>query len=227
MKAIAGPHAKQTAQMLVTGKMAPHTGGVKKKSAILEILGTPKARDGLRLCDAPECGEFGEFRAPRSKTQLTNYYWFCLVHVRGYNAQWNFYSGFSRDDIEKQIRSDTTWRRPTWPLGLFGAQKKMAPGGPGINFGAFGPDSWDQTYTQAEEVNGDYWRPRPGSEEEDALAVFDLKPPVTIDIIRTRYKTLVKRNHPDANGGNKESEERLKNITRAYAVLRKSADKIN
>ena len=35
----------------------------------------------VRICDHPDCEEMGEFRAPRSRSDLRNYLWFCLAHV--------------------------------------------------------------------------------------------------------------------------------------------------
>ena len=63
------------------------------------------------------------------------------------------------------------------------------------------------------------WRPRPGSDEAEALALLDLHPPVTRDDIKLRYKELVKKYHPDANGGDKGAEEKFKQIAQAYQTL--------
>ncbi|MCC2100522.1 MAG: DnaJ domain-containing protein, partial [Hyphomicrobiales bacterium] len=38
--------------------------------------------------------------------------------------------------------------------------------------------------------------------------------------IKARYKELVKRLHPDANGGDRSSEDKLREIIRAYNYLR-------
>jgi curved DNA-binding protein CbpA len=65
-------------------------------------------------------------------------------------------------------------------------------------------------------------RPRASSAEEKALAVLDLSLPITLVEVKARYKQLVKRHHPDANGGDKAAEERLKLINEAYATLRHS-----
>ena len=65
----------------------------------------------------PGCGAPGEYRAPKSRNQLHDYWWFCLEHVRGYNAAWDYYKGMSPGEIEAQLRADTSWQRPTWPLG--------------------------------------------------------------------------------------------------------------
>ena len=55
----------------------------------------------------------------------------------------------------------------------------------------------------------------------EALALFDLTLPFDLDALKRRYKTLVKRHHPDANGGSRESEELLKHINHAYNYLKK------
>jgi hypothetical protein len=59
--------------------------------------------------------------------------------------------------------------------------------------------------------------------ERQALTVLELSPPVTLAEIKIRYKGLVKQLHPDANGGDKEAEERLKVINQAYSTLKHSS----
>ena len=73
-----------------------------------------------RPCDCPGCQNAGEYRAPKSRTSLNAYWWFCLEHVREYNASWDFYKGMTPGQIEAQTRLDTQWQRPTWPLGRLG-----------------------------------------------------------------------------------------------------------
>ena len=65
----------------------------------------------------PAASAAGEFRAPRSRIELDHYFWFCIDHVRAYNAAWNYYAGMSEGDIEQEIRRDTVWHRPSWKLG--------------------------------------------------------------------------------------------------------------
>jgi len=176
-----------------------------------------------RPCDVPGCSSHGEYRAPRSRDALTEYYWFCLDHVREYNAHWNFYAGMNEEAIERQLRADTTWWRPTWPFGARGGLYGRLRNGAAYHWGMFGPDDdWDHEPIQVGDgVTG--LRPRPGSTEERALAVLELQAPVTRDAVKARYKVLVKLHHPDANGGSKESEERLKVINQAYSALMHSA----
>ena len=57
---------------------------------------------------------------------------------------------------------------------------------------------------------------------KQALAIFNLVPPMTLAGLKARYKEFVKLHHPDAHGGDKAAEERLKIINLAYATLKAS-----
>lgn len=163
-----------------------------------------------RICDRPGCSELGEFRAPRSRSSLNEYYWFCLEHVRAYNASWDFYRGMSEAEVEASRRSDIVGGRPSWPLGARGPR-------------FYGIDNVDlrealrRFFTEDEPAA----RPRrPPTQEEEALAILELVPGATVAEIKARYKILVKRHHPDANGGDKSAEDRLKSINQAYTYLK-------
>ncbi len=178
--------------------------------------GRPVAADrpepGARRCEWPGCEADGAYRAPVSRRDLHSYRWFCLEHVRQYNAAWNYYADMSDDEIEADIRRDTVWQRPTWPLGggrAFAGGARVAD-----DFGLFDDHGGPDVRAEPEE-------PASGasSPERRALAVLDLKPPLTVATLKARYKDLVKRHHPDANGGDKASEERFKQIGEAYQTL--------
>jgi hypothetical protein len=168
----------------------------------------------MRVCDRSGCLAGGDFRAPRSRASLDAFFWFCLEHVREYNAAWNYYAGMSEAEIEAEVRNDTVWQRPTWPLG----SRFSALHGPHIrdDFGVTGEDGADGPAERKNE------RRRPLSATEEALTIFEIAPPFTIVRLKARYKELVKLHHPDANGGDKECEERLKTINQAYALLKAS-----
>ena len=55
-----------------------------------------------------------------------------------------------------------------------------------------------------------------------AMDTLQLAHNATLIEIKARYKELVKRFHPDANGGDRGAEERLKQVIKAYGVLRAS-----
>lgn len=160
----------------------------------------------LRACDRAGCPHEGEYRAPKSRTDLNSYFWFCLNHVREYNQSWDYYAGLSQDEIEAEVRRDTTWQRPTWPLGQNGRRLNLNLEQMNDPLGIF-----DDMAPKA--------KVRPLTPEEEAMRVLDLTPPVTIDAVKRRYKELVKRFHPDANGGAKAAEERFKDISQAYKTL--------
>jgi len=172
----------------------------------------PDPRAPGRLCDSPGCTEAGEYRAPKSRTNLNDYHWFCLDHVRAYNSAWDFYKGMSPAELEANLRADSSWQRPSWPLGHLG-------GG-----------AWDEDVLRdplhilaAGRVNQARHTPEPERTPPDLrepLATLGLSWPTTMDVVKSRYKELAKRHHPDANGGSRDAEERLKNINIAYARVR-------
>jgi hypothetical protein len=158
----------------------------------------------------PGCSAAGEYRAPKSRRNLRQYWWFCLEHVRAYNAAWDYYKGMSQAEIEVELRRDTAWQRPTWPLGRLGAaawETERLRDPLHLLAGRFrhGPDR----------------RPNAAPPElRESLAALGLSWPLTLPMLKARYKELAKRHHPDANGGDRAAEERLKTINLAYATLR-------
>jgi hypothetical protein len=151
----------------------------------------------------PGCDAAGEYRAPKSRTALNEYHWFCLEHVRAYNAAWDYYRGMTPGEIEAQLRADTGWRRPTWPLGRLG-----------------GMIDEELLRDPLHVLNARRTRTerRPDAdappEMRQPLATLGLDWPVTLD------EELAKKHHPDANNGDRSAEERLKDINLAYAAVR-------
>ena len=164
-----------------------------------------------RTCDLPGCGATGQYRAPKSRQSLNDYWWFCLEHVRAYNASWDFYKGMSPGEIEQQLRNDTSWQRPTWPLGHIGAQAKLDDAMRRDPLEMFAAMRAAERRPAHNEAPADLREP---------LATLGLTWPLTMDKLKTRYKELAKRHHPDANNGDRAAEERLKTINLAYAAVR-------
>lgn len=173
-------------------------------------------RAHLRACDHPGCREAGEHRAPKGRDKLNDYYWFCLDHVRDYNKSWDFYAGMSQDEIERHVRQDTTWQRPSWPMGDWRTHERRTRDKVFNGGFAFGAD-WSG---EEGETRRSAPRPRPRTAEEEALMALDLPPDADFATIKARYRQLAKQYHPDANGGAKEAEERLKSINQAYTTLK-------
>ena len=154
----------------------------------------------------PGCAAQGEYRAPKSRGDLRDYWWFCLDHVRGYNASWDYYKGMSPAQIEAELRADTAWGRPSWPLGRLGG---------GID-PAMLRDPLDLLGGTAARREAQDIPPT----LREPLRTLGLSWPLTLENLRNRYKELAKRHHPDANPGDGGAEERLKDINLAYAALR-------
>ena len=162
----------------------------------------------------PGCPNTGEYRAPKSRTTLTDYWWFCLDHVRAYNAVLGFLQRHvARARSRRQLRADTAWQRPTWPLGrLGGSAAAFDEAVLRDPLGAFAAGRVDRSTAPPPEAAPSALR--------EPLSALGLNWPVTLDVVKTRYKELAKRHHPDANGGDRAAEERLKTINLAYAAVR-------
>jgi hypothetical protein len=114
-------------------------------------------------------------------------------------------------EIEAQLRNDTSWQRPTWPLGRLGnaSWEDELLRDPLNLLGAGGAKRGQRRQTE-----------QTPAELREPLATLGLTWPTTLAEVKTRYKELAKRHHPDANGGDRAAEERLKTINLAYAAVR-------
>lgn len=186
-----------------------------RKERIYGAAAEPEAP--LRPCEHPGCPNPGEFRAPRDRQHLNEYRWFCLDHVREYNRAWDYYKGMAPSEIEAHLRSDSGWQRPTWPLGRLGGFNPFESEYLRDPLGILR----DTPLHRARRDQATPKRDEPPPELRAALGVLDLAWPLDAATLRARYKDLAKRFHPDANGGDKSAEERLKDINRAYSLLRK------
>ena len=160
-------------------------------------------------CEVPGCTHAGEYRAPKSRENLREYFWFCLDHVRAYNSAWDFYKGMSPGEIEANLRADVGWQRPTWPLGRSGVMSDVL-------------EAELAAFAGVQRGRASHVEQRVPPQLREALGILGLDWPVSRSEVRSRYKELAKRHLPDANGGDKSSEERLKTINHAYATLRRA-----
>lgn len=176
-------------------------------------------------CAWEGCGEPGLYKAPKGPRAEGQYHLFCLEHVRHYNTTFNFFAGMSADEIDAHVtRTAETDGRPTWGLGAKPGEAK--PNRPKVHargsrfhdpFGVFARSQRFQQRTPQQE------RVKPvGALDKRALETLGLAPGVKSDDIKKAYKALVKIHHPDANGGDRSSEDRLRAIISAYTQLKKS-----
>jgi hypothetical protein len=179
-----------------------------------------------RACDHPGCAKTAEFRAPKSRTSLAEYHWFCLDHVRAYNQSWDYFAGMSEPEISAWQRDAITGHRPTWIMGRRSAPRPEDAAA----MGAAWTNGVDDVFTILDDGPGGpqrrYEEPKPKRRfsklQLDALAVLGLDEGATLPDLKARYKELVKRYHPDTNGGDRGAEERLKQVIKAYGTLKSS-----
>lgn len=169
-----------------------------------------------RHCDIDGCAQAGEYKAPKSIDNLRDYQWLCLEHVKEHNKKWNYFDGMERDEIEDFMHDAVTGHRPTWKredvASIRGWQTKLEHELDAFLFGAHAARN------RAKEAR--QMRDEPDRKTRDALALLALESPATMLEIKTSYRNLVKKFHPDLNGGSKAIEEKFKQITEAYQYLK-------
>ena len=170
-----------------------------------------------RNCDKKGCHDKGEFRAPKSRIKLNEYYFFCLTHIKEYNKSWDFYKGLTVDQIEQSINKDSVWDRPSWPL-KGNPNKVMEQLNEFMNndYNLFENDRNQQEY-----YNNRLLDETLTNEQNLALKTLGVKLPINLEQIKKKYKKLVKIFHPDVNDNNKEAETKFKEINESYKILLK------
>ena len=167
-------------------------------------------------CDHPDCAEPGAFRAPKGWRSEGEYFCFCLDHVRAYNASYNYFSGMTPEAVALYQRDATIGHRPTWSMGANGGGFRIRSDDPSRfvdPLSIFGRRSSAQGSAEPQ-------RPHYGIAAKKALDQLGLDETADSGAIRTRYKDMVKRLHPDANGGDRSLEDKLREIIRAYNYLK-------
>ncbi|HXZ67886.1 MAG TPA: J domain-containing protein [Alphaproteobacteria bacterium] len=181
------------------------------------------AAAGVRACEWHGCRLEGKYRAPHSRERLNEHRWFCLSHVREFNNSWNFFEGLTDDEVRAFQAGASTGHRPTWRFGTIGSasglglnRKGGGLGGFADPFGLFG--GFGRRQTSSSEPTKRQLTKR----QTRAFEVFDIDQSAGKEAIRTQFKALVKRFHPDVHGGDKGMEERLREVIEAYQILRAS-----
>lgn len=172
-------------------------------------------------CDHPGCARPGEFRAPKGRGREGQFFQFCLEHVKAYNATYNYFAGMNDEALRDYQKQEEIGHRPTWKLGVNSKAARMAQRGR-VGNGQAGPDVQDafnifgaRTAQQAAQP-----QPRHSALARKALDTLGLDENADSAAIKARYKELVKRLHPDANGGDRSREGALQEILKAYQQLK-------
>ena len=165
-------------------------------------------------CGVPGCGEPGEFRAPLTPGDFDGpgrWHYLCLEHVRAHNARYNYFSGMSPEEIQAEQSPIAGWERASRPFATNGADP---------------PPAWSDFADPLDAIAARFRRETHGAPdrftpgERSALGVMGLKDDVDRLALRQRYSELVRRYHPDRNGGDRSLEVKLGAVIAAYQTLK-------
>ena len=163
------------------------------------------------ICEWENCSKIGKFKAPTEKDNSKNFKWLCKDHIKLFNKKWNYFNGMSQNEIENFLKSDLTWHRPTQK---FGSIDNF--------FNILWNNALSDKFKIFEEekfihINN---HKKLCEKDKDAFRIMGLKFSDDWTTIQKKFKTLVKKFHPDKNSGSKLYEDKLKKITLAYNHLK-------
>ena len=163
------------------------------------------------ICDWNNCDELGEYKAPIEKDNSKKFRMLCLKHVKEFNKNWNYFSGMNDNQIMNFLKSDMTWHKPTQSFSSSDNFFKVL---------------WNNTLKDEfdnKKIKSDFNYMRQfkfDNKDIKAFEILGLSVGMKWMKIHEKFKTLVKKFHPDMNLGNKKYEEKLKLITLAYTQLK-------
>jgi hypothetical protein len=175
-----------------------------------------RPQTGGPVCQWHGCKEKATHRAPKGRGNEKNYWHFCLDHVREYNQSYNYFAGMSDAAVMAYQKDALTGHRPTWKMGT----GKGATRAEWRTFGSAGDpfDLFGEGLRAEQRARGET-RPVRNAERK-ALEALSLEICATPVEVKIRFKELVKRYHPDANGGDRSTEDRLVEIIQSYNYLK-------
>lgn len=172
-----------------------------------------KVEGATGRCAVPGCRQVGEYKAtlrPANFDGPGQYWLLCLDHVREHNSKYNYFHGMSAEEISDAQSPLAGWERPSrrfahaadpmpaWndfadPLDAIAANFRRADRGP------------PQRFTR---------------NEKRALGILGLGEDVDLHAVRASYSKLVRRFHPDRNGGDRSQEKKLAQVIEAWQTLK-------
>jgi hypothetical protein len=178
-----------------------------------------------RNCSWPDCAEPGEFRAPGHRASgfdgPGDYRWFCLDHIREFNAGYDYFRGMSADEILRAQSPIHGWERETRafrPTAGIDSAPRWADFADPLEAISARARAQVRARRPAERADGKPVTP----DERRALETLGLPLDADRKALRSRYSELVRRYHPDRNGGDRGFETRLQHVVEAYQLLRKA-----
>jgi hypothetical protein len=192
-------------------------------------VGSKRQQSAKKETRAPECqwkgcDKPGLHKAPKGRGRDGEYFQFCVDHVRQYNQEYNYFDGMSDAEVNNFRKDALTGHRPTWKTGANAWAH-------GTRDGARTAEAEARVHASTERVTRKARSSRTETStfrrqlkplERKSLRVLDLGDEAKREDIKARFKELVKIHHPDANGGDGRSEEKLREILQAYNYLKQS-----
>jgi hypothetical protein len=193
-----------------------------------EAAAKAAAREEHPPCQHKGCTKPGPHKAPMGRGRDGEFFNFCEPHVRQYNATYNYFDGMSDDEVADYHKEASHGHRPTWKTGTNADM-------PGDKGGKRTADSQKFAEARAQRTQNFYaWRAQKAREDaiepkrrvkplqQKSLDVLGLSDTATKAEVKSRYKDLVKTHHPDVNGGDRSSEDKLREIIQAYNLLKQA-----
>ena len=167
------------------------------------------------ICDWDNCKEPGKYKAPIERDNSRKFRLLCLEHIKIFNKKWNYFENMNNQEIEYFIKSDTVWHKSTKS---FGSSENF--------FNILWNNALDDNLNIFNSSGfKEYKKTKLSNTDRDAFDILDLNYYAKWEEIQKKFKTLVKKYHPDKNSGSKKYEDKLKKITLAYSQLKKTLGK--
>ncbi len=188
----------------------------------------PKEPRGLPCCQWKGCAQKGAHRAPKGRGAEGEFFNFCADHVRQYNSSYNYFEGMKDADVEAFQKDAVTGHRPTWKVGANAWSHGTRHGQTEAEIKGFSADRQTRLHNIAGRRTGAGTEDRPAHTrklkpiEQRSMEALGLAAGATREEIKARFKELVKRHHPDSNGGDRAAEEKLREIIQAYNYLKQA-----
>lgn len=150
----------------------------------------------MKKCEYPGCTNEATCRAPKDR-KLKSYWNFCKLHAAEYNQNWDFYSGMTAEEIERD-----------WEKRTFGSEIDKTPR---KNY----KDLINDILSGKAALRSEPEYPADVLRAFRALGVSATK---DMKVIKRAYLGLAKKHHPDAGGS---EAEKFKQATQAMRVITK------
>lgn len=180
------------------------------------------ADPGERDCEWEGCAEQAACSLPKSPREPKQRLWYCLAHAREHNKNWNYFEGLSESEAKAAREANLYGDRPTWSMGK-NDRARAAANARGAadmedSFGIFKEEAAARARTRGSYRDGK----RLSKLQEKAYETLALPHTASAGEIRRRYAELVRRFHPDQNGGDRSAEAQLADVVKAHTILKKA-----